>query len=81
MLYNILYNYSYVSLYHPRKRKIKSKKIDKRKRKENIKYYKTKVWTDFRVRVRTKLRYSSSIIISLQREREHVTGKSHDMMS
>ena len=28
-------------------------------------YYKTKVWTDFRVRVRTEIRYSSSII-SLQ---------------
>jgi len=28
--------------------------------------YKTKVWTDFRVRVRTEIRYSSSYIISLQ---------------
>ena len=27
--------------------------------------YKTRVWTDFRVRVRTEIRYSSSYIISL----------------
>jgi len=27
--------------------------------------YKTKVWTDFRVRVRIEIRYSSSYIISL----------------
>jgi len=27
--------------------------------------YKTKVWTDFRIRVRTEIRYSSSYIISL----------------
>jgi len=27
--------------------------------------YKMKVWTDFRIRVRTEIRYSSSYIISL----------------
>ena len=37
--------------------------------------YKTSVWTDFRVRVRTEIRYSSSIIIiSLRWERE----RAHD---
>ena len=31
-----------------------------------LRCYKTKVWTDFRIRVRTEIRYSSSYIISLQ---------------
>jgi len=42
----------------------------------NLNCYKTKVWTDFRVRVRIEIRYSSSILL-VYNKRE----KAHDMMS
>ena len=32
--------------------------------------YKMKVWTDFRVRVRTEIRYSSSILLVYDKRRE-----------